>query len=129
MYTSVSALRKRLLTYIYIDKTDPEWDIARYIGDIMLYIGIILLLYDYYICTDLRILVMGKQHIETLMTFIVNPQLSSIYFLGTSQAFIFFILVGGFSSILGTLLSNKPKKPNKLQKWTNTKIQNWKYKE
>ena len=123
---SVSALRKRILTYIYIDPEEPHWDIFRYVGDTMFYIGCILLLYDYYICTDIRILVMGKLSLNTFMTFIVNPQLSTVYLMGTSQAFLFFLLVGGFMNILGLLMTNKPGKPNKLQRWTHKKIQHWK---
>ena len=123
---NASALRKRILSYIYIDPEEPIWDIFRYTGDIMFYIGCILLLYDYYLCTDLRILVMGKLSLNTLLTFIINPQCSSIYLLGTSQAFMFFILVGGFMNILGIMLTNKPKKQNRLQKWTTKKITQWK---
>ena len=127
---SVYDMRKRILTYIYthtyIDQEEPHWDILRYTGDILFYIGLPLLLYDYHLCTDPRILVMGKLSITTLMTFIVNPQLSTIYFMGTNQAFIFFLLVGGFMNIFGTLLSNKTRPRNKLQQWTHTKIQKFK---
>lgn len=120
------AVRKRIYTYIYIDPIEPHWDIFRISGDILFYIGICVLLYDYYICDDVRILVMGKLNLETFMTFIVNYQLSSIYFMGTSQAFMFFILVGGFINILGTMFTSKPRKQNRLQQWTNKKITQWK---
>lgn len=123
---SVSAMRKRILSYIYIDPDEPHWDIFRYTGDTMFYIGCILLLWDYYICTDLHILVMGKLSLNTLMTFIINPQCSNIYIFGTSQAFMFFILVGGFINILGTMFTSKKRKQNLLQRWTSKKITQWK---
>ena len=98
---TVSALRKRILI-IYIrgkqrfslDPVEPEWDIIRYMGGLMICMGIVLLLYDYFIIGGCYIYTMGRP------SYIFNFMFTS-HCSGMGQVWLYLIYLGMGFNIMG----------------------------
>ncbi len=104
----------------YIDSREPIWDIYRHIGGIMFYIGLILLVYDYFILNGDNPYFYGQ--LQNLPLFLANSARFSQTKLGDmNEAWLFFLYIGGGLDILGGFFTTKPKKQGRIGLW----IKSW----
>ena len=115
---SLSAMPKGILSLLYtpipslyIDREEPIWDIYYYLGTLTLYIGCLLLLYDYFILNTDNIYT--YRAIQNIPAFIASPPQSRLYICNTNQGWLPFIIIGGGMHILGHLFRNDTMKEKK----------------
>ena len=117
LHEGLFALAHRVWDSLYIDEKEPEWDVLRYTGDVMFYLGIILLIYDYFIIDACHVYTGALP--KNIVLFIINPQCSHVCLFNQSQFWLFLIMAGGFFTTLGGVMSNAPKKVPWLRKALN----------